>query len=154
VTSRVADPLRDRPDTSLSRKLEEFWRAHEAVQTAVFVDAEGECVDYCSARDPYEAQVAAATWLDVTMHLRASSQRMRAGEVRQWILERDDGAIVVRRVTDEHLLVVELGPQGLSARVLLALDGVVTLLREDAGYEAADWDRLREPWLSVRPEPP
>ena len=88
------------------------------------------------------------------MHLRAASQRMRAGEVRQWILERDESALVVRRVTNEHLLVVELAAQGVSARVLLALDALVNVLREDAGYEAADWDSLREPWLSVRPEPP
>jgi len=141
---------RDRPDTSLSRLLRVLWDAHEQVIAAVLVDAEGECVDYCTSGDPYDAKVMAATWLDTTMGLRRAGVGMGARELRQWTLESEAGGVVVRRVTEEHFVVLQLSTQGVNARLLLALDALVIALRADVGADRGGWDPQRDPWLGRR----
>ena len=153
LPERVA--VRDRPPTSIALILDTFWRDHREVIAIVLVDGEGECIDYCTSIDPYAAKVAGATWLDTTMRIRARAKHLFAGELRQWVLETERDAFVIRRVTDEHVLVVQLVPEGLGARHLAALDRVVSLLREDIGADLAAWDCVRDPWIggSQRPKP-
>ncbi len=144
------EPLRDRPPTSIALILDAFWREYTEVVAVVFVDADGECIDYCTSIDPYDAKVAGATWLDATMRMRGSAKNVLAGELRQWILQTDRSVFVTRRVTEEHVLVVQLIAGGLSARHLVALDKLSALLREDVGVEATRWDCVRDPWIGGR----
>ena len=153
MTARALEPLRDRPATSLAVILEGLWRGAADVLSVVFVDAEGECVEYCTGVDPYDAQVSAATWLDATMKMRAAVERCAAGELRQWILESERSAVVVRRVTEEHVLVVELASAGLHVRFFALLDRVVAELRVDTGFDASTWQRwdgIADPWRPGR----
>lgn len=149
MTKRAAACQRDRPETSLSRLLEGLWSAHPEVISAVLVDGEGECIDYCTGEDLYEAKVMAATWLDATMHLRRACHAMGASELRQWLLETDKGAVTVRRVSDDYSVVVQLSAS-LNARLLVALDALVVALRADVGDERRAWDPERDPWLGRR----
>jgi predicted regulator of Ras-like GTPase activity (Roadblock/LC7/MglB family) len=110
------------------------------VLAAVFVDHEGECVDYCTVLEPYDALVAAATWLMVTVELTESAHRIGAGELLQWVFEGVHGDVIVRRVTSEHALVVSLSAHGLSGRILSAMNALAEALRKEAGDLAPAWD--------------
>ena len=67
------------------------------------------------------------------------------------MLQTDRSAFIVRRVTDEHALVVQLSADGPGARHLAALDRLVALLREDVGAEVAPWSCVRDPWIGGGP---
>lgn len=144
------EALRDRPPTSIALLLEAFWRAHPEVVAVVFVDADGECIDYCTSIDPFDAKVAGATWLDSTMRMRREASNVLASELRQWVLHTDRSDFVVRRVTEEHVLVAQLVSDGLSARHFAGLDRLSELLREDMGAEIASWQCARDPWIGGR----
>jgi hypothetical protein len=147
MKARGREAVRDRPPTSIALILDTFWREHAEVAAVVFVDSEGECIDYCTSLDPFEAKLAGATWLDSTARMRRNASHVLAGELRQWVVHTDRNDFVVRRVTEEYVLVVQLSAEGLGARHLAALDGLVALLREDVGAECAPWNRGRDPWI-------
>jgi hypothetical protein len=132
--------VRDRPETPFSRILEDFMRAHAAVRAAVFLDAEGECVDYASRAEPFEALVFGATLLNPTKALLAAAGPLAAGELVLWVLETERLDGVVRRVSDEHLLALWLERDGFSARLMRATSSLAELLRREAGIGAPAWE--------------
>jgi predicted regulator of Ras-like GTPase activity (Roadblock/LC7/MglB family) len=131
---------RDRPATSFASLLEGLHHAHDGVLAAVFVDQEGECVDYCSVLDPYDALVAAATWLTVTVQLVGASERIGSGALLQWVFEGVRGDVIARRVTREHALIVLLEAQSVSGRLLSAMNALAEALRKEAGDLTPAWD--------------
>jgi hypothetical protein len=136
---------RDRPETPFSKLLGEFLRAHDRVLCAVFVDAEGECVDYASRVDPYEAMVFGATLLEPTARMVKAYASAAAGQPVLWVLSAERLDAVVRRVSDEHMFAVWLEPGALSARLLRAMAPLAEFLRREAGLPAPDWDPEGEP---------
>ena len=136
---------RDRPPTAFATLLEGLYRAHEGILAAVFVDDQGECIDYCTVLDPYEALVSAATWLTVTSELTRVAERVGAGALLQWIFEGERGDVIARRVTPEHVLVVMLAESGLSGRLLSAMGALAEALRQEASAPAPPWDPEHEP---------
>ena len=60
MTARPPEAKRDLLETSFTPILRRIWSAMESVLAAVFVDLEGECIDYVSSLDPFEAKVSGA----------------------------------------------------------------------------------------------
>jgi hypothetical protein len=133
--SQSAPPglLRDRPETEFSRILARFLGAHASVRAAVFLDVEGECVDYASRLDPYEALVFSATLVNPSRALIEASASRPSGPLIQWILEAERMDALIRRIGDELFLALWLEPGGLSARVMAAIDPLVELLCRESG---------------------
>ncbi len=132
--------LRDRPDTAFSRILSAFVLAHEAVRAAVFLDLEGECVDYASRLDPFEALVFSATLLNPTKALLATSAAGSPGASLQWIMEAERMDALVRRIGEDLFLALWVAPGALSARILAGIDPLVELLSRESGLTPANDD--------------
>lgn len=132
--------------TEIMRRL--LYRATGLLAVA-FVDADGECVDYCSSLDPYATKVAGAQML-VTMS--ALAERMRtlsAGQSWMLTVHAEDRDVVARRVSDEYLLVVVTKPGALTRRLTGGIEDTVAELRREAGIEVPDWEPVLD---SVRVE--
>lgn len=138
---------RDRPPTAFSRILDTLLLRHPKMRAAVFVDAGGECIDYCSTLEPFEAQVRGATWLLTHSAILERGHRLGHGAVRLWTVETDREAVLVRGVTDEHVLVLLLEQDGVTAHVLQDLSEVAHRLRMEAGYTSERWEVASDPWL-------
>lgn len=131
---------RDRPDSSFSLILNRFLMRHEHAIAAVLVDGDGECVDYATVLDPYDAKIFGAVLLDTTAELTAAVRRAGGGAPIQWVVEAARYDLVVRRVNDEFVLVVVLEAQKLTGHVLAAMAVLAEALREEAGLRAESWD--------------
>jgi predicted regulator of Ras-like GTPase activity (Roadblock/LC7/MglB family) len=137
---------RDRPDSAFSFILNRFVEVHEEVQAAVVVDCDGECIDYASVIDPYEAKVFGAALLGTTAEITAATRRMGAGSPIQWVVEAARYDLLVRRLSDDFTLVVVLSSRGLSGHVLAAMNTLADALRHEAGVTAASWDPSSVPF--------
>lgn len=137
--SRVGVLLRDRPDTVFSRLLERLLAADDGVLAAVFVDDEGECIDYASRIDPFEAQVLGAVLSRTTAEL-AGACVAQTGETARWLCRASERDLLVQRVTAEHSLVVAVDRPYARARVARALPEVVGSLRAEAALPAPAWE--------------
>ena len=144
--------VRDRPESPFARILAGFVEVHAAVLSAVFVDREGECIDYASRIDPFEAQVIGAQLALVSADLVQRFGRLQAGAVIVWVIEAEEREFVVRRVTDEHTVAVALTVRGVSARVLRAMSVLAEALRREGALPVPAWDPWGEPFeVTVRP---
>ena len=137
---------RDRPDSAFSHILNRFVQVHLEVLAAVVVDCDGECVDYASVIDPYEAKVFGAALLGTTAEITAATRRMGAGSPIQWIVEAAHYDLLVRRLSDDLALVVVLKSRGLNGHVLAAMNTLSDALRHEAGVTAATWDPSSVPF--------
>lgn len=129
---------RDLDESSFTPILRAVLYAVPGALAVVFVDREGECIDYCSSLPPFDAKVIAAHMLIVTSEVRERSSR--AGE--PWYLhvhgsERD---IVVRRITDDYLLVVVTRPIGVSSLLTETMELAVRQLRSECGEPPPAWE--------------
>jgi predicted regulator of Ras-like GTPase activity (Roadblock/LC7/MglB family) len=138
--------LRDRPDSAFSFILNRFVEVHDEVLAAVVVDGDGECVDYATVIDPYDAKVFGAALLGTTAEITAAARRMGAGSPIQWVVEATKYDLLVRRLSDDFALVVVLTSHGLNAHVLSAMNALSDAVRYEAGVVAANWDPSSVPF--------
>lgn len=154
IEAHVPDLQRDRPESPFGKLLSRFLHVHAAALCAVFVDHDGECIDYATRVDPFEAQVGAAQLMLLSSQLSPCLRRTGAGGLILWVLETEKRDFVVRRVTDEHAVVVALVAGGVSARVLRAMAALAEVLRREGGLAVAAWDPWGEPFeVTVRTSP-
>src|SRR6185312_13404781 len=142
------EALRDQDESAFTAILRRVYDAVPAVLAVLFVDTEGECIDYVAAMEPYEAKVAGAHMhmLLKGMSLPRSSATM--GETFGFELLSADREVWVRRFCEEYLIVVLL-ERGFDTSELR--DAVATAgreFREEAGLETPPWERRER--LSVR----
>ena len=76
MTARPPEAKRDLLETSFTPILRRIWSAMPSVLAAVFVDLEGECIDYVSSLDPFEAKVSAAHALVLVDAIRAARSKL------------------------------------------------------------------------------
>jgi len=132
--------------TDILRRL--LYRATGLLAVA-FVDSEGECVDYCSALDPFEAKVAGAQLIVTMTEL---SERMRAlggGQSFMLTVSGSNRDLVARRISDEYMLIVVTKPRALTRRLQGGIEIAVTELRREAQIDMPDWEPVLD---SVRVE--
>jgi hypothetical protein len=138
----AAPLLRDRPPSPFANILASFLEVHPRTLVAVFVDGEGECVDYASRLDPFEALVLGAQLLPLTLDLAVRMRKQGGGALVSWMVEAEGRDLVVRRVTEDHSVIVALAAGAVSARLLRALSALAEALRREAGFDLPSWD----PW--------
>jgi hypothetical protein len=142
------EALRDLDESPFTPLLRSLLRTVPEALLAVFVDEEGECIDYCSALAPYEAKIAGAQ-LHVVMHEIATVLgRLRGGKT--WFLhvQAYERELIVRRVSDEYVLVVVTRPTPVEGPLRAALDATVAALRAESGIPRPAWEPHR-PGLRV-----
>ena len=137
--SWAAEAPRDQSETGFTPILRRLLYREDGVLAAVFVDGEGECVDYCSALPPFDAKVNAAHLLIVMTELSATLLD-RAGQ--SWMLEvqASERDLIIRRVDDDYLLVLVTKPRVMNQRVVSAIEKAVVQLRQEAQVETPSWE--------------
>ena len=143
---------RDQNESAFTGILRRLWHSVPNLLSAAFVDLEGECIDYVSSVDPFEAKVAGAHVQVMLNALRDTRTAVNSGEPYALEITTDTHELWGRRVTDEHVLVVLLLPGCDRAQLRLVMREVSAAFRVEAGFDSPAWDaqaqRLR---VRVRP---
>jgi predicted regulator of Ras-like GTPase activity (Roadblock/LC7/MglB family) len=123
----AAEALRDVDQSAFTPILRRVLRLGPEVLGVAFVDSEGECVDYCSAIDPYDTKVAGAHLQMVCAELAPHLSKLGFGAPRQLHLVGEARELIVARVGTEYALVVIVRA---GAAELPVQEGVARAVRE------------------------
>jgi predicted regulator of Ras-like GTPase activity (Roadblock/LC7/MglB family) len=136
---------RDQEESPFTEALRRVWLASPGVIAAVFVDDEGECVDYCSGVDPYDAKVTGAHMRFVVDVVGRAVPLLGGGEMHALEVYGGDREIVARRVDGQYLLVVLAQATTFDVKVLDQVEAAVADLRSEASLEVPPWDPQSSP---------
>lgn len=124
---------RDLDQSAFTPILRRLLRITPAVLGAAFVDYDGECIDYCSAVDPFDTKVAGAHMQMVAVDLGPRFAGLGWGAPQLLHLVADVRELLVARVSPEYSLVVVVTAGAVVRAVLEGLDRAVRELRVEAG---------------------
>jgi hypothetical protein len=124
---------RDLDQSAFTPILRRVLRVSSAVLGAAFVDFEGECIDYCSAVDPFETKVAGAHMQMVSADLSPRFVGLGWGAPHLLHLVADVRELLVARVSPEYSLVVVVTAGAVVRAVFDGVDRAVRELRVEAG---------------------
>jgi hypothetical protein len=142
------EAARDQDENAFTAILRRLYDAVPAVIAAVFVDMEGESIDYVAAIEPYEAKLAAAHMHMLLNGMCLPKSSATLGETFAFELVSAGREVWVRRFCEEYVLVVLLEP-GFDASELR--DAIATAgrgFRHEAGLDTPPWESREQ--LSVR----
>lgn len=134
---RSGELPRDLMPSSFTPILRRLWRSAKGVLAVSFVDHDGECVDYCSSIDPFEAKVAGAHMRIVMVETATSLAKLDHGRVQVVHIVGERRELIAARVSAEYTLVTVLSEGGAVRAVMEALEQAVVELRAEAGIEAS-----------------
>jgi hypothetical protein len=143
-----SEAARDQAENAFTAILRRVFRAVPALLSAVFVDVEGECIDYVAAIDPYEAKVCAAH-----MHmLLGALRRMRltplSGDPYALEVVTSEREVWVRRVGEDYVIVALLAHGFDRSELRDALARAGREFRDEVGIATPSWEASAR--LSVR----
>jgi predicted regulator of Ras-like GTPase activity (Roadblock/LC7/MglB family) len=122
------------------------------VVAAAFVDVDGECIDYISRTDPFEAKVSAAHMHMLLGDVAASFAKIGAGRTSSIEIEASRREIWTQRVAEGYVLVAVFAAGSERAQREAAIALACAEFRHEVGLEAPPWERSRQR-LSVRVRP-
>jgi predicted regulator of Ras-like GTPase activity (Roadblock/LC7/MglB family) len=140
MTARPPEAKRDLLETAFTPILRGIWNAMPSVLAAVFVDLEGECIDYVSSIDPFEAKVAGAHAFVLVDSIRAARDKLGMQEPISLSITGSARELWARRVSEEYVLVLVLAPGSDHARVSAMLARAGREFRAEVGAEPAAWE--------------
>jgi hypothetical protein len=144
-----AEAPRDQGESAFTPILRRCFQDIPKLLAALFVDAEGECIDYVSAIDPFEAKVAAAH-LHNTMSLFRWARASRVlGESFALEIAASEREVCVRCVGDGYMLIAIALPGADRVEREDALLAAVQEFRAEVGLVTPSWE-TRQVRLSVR----
>jgi len=136
---------RDIDESAFTGVLRSLMRGVPEALLAVFVDEEGECIDYCSSLPPFDTKIAGAQ-LHVMVHeIGPIVARLRGGKVWFVHVQGSERELMVRRVSDEYLLVLVTRPIRVEGPLRAALDATVAALRAEGEIARPRWEPHRQP---------
>jgi predicted regulator of Ras-like GTPase activity (Roadblock/LC7/MglB family) len=139
MTSRPPEAKRDQSESAFTPILRRIWSSGPAVLAAVFVDMEGECIDYVSSIDPFEAKVSAAHAHVLMDGLRAAP-KLGLDEPIAFAITCSERELWARRVSDGYLLVVVLQPGADHLLVHSVLCVAGREFRAEVGAASPSWE--------------
>jgi hypothetical protein len=148
---RPPEGPRDELETAFTPILRRVWHDVPSVLCAAFVDSEGECIDYVSSLDAFEAKVSAAHTTQLFIELRARQNKHGLAEPFALTIGASLRELWARRVTDEHLLVaisrIDADVPSMSA----VLERAAEEFRREIGAEVPVWEPSPPLEVVVRP---
>lgn len=146
MTTQVREEAsRDIDESAFTGVLRSLLRGVPEALLAVFVDEEGECIDYCSSLPPFDAKVAGAQ-LHVMIHeIAPLVAKLRGGKIWFVHVQASEREMVVRRISDEYLLVVVTRPMRVEGPLRAAIDASVAALRAEGEIARPRWEPHRQP---------
>jgi predicted regulator of Ras-like GTPase activity (Roadblock/LC7/MglB family) len=148
-----AESTRDQAENEFTAILRRMFQNIPALEAAVFVDTEGECIDYVTCLDPFEAKVSAAHLHMLLGLLRAARASSTTGDTIGFELVASKREAWVQRIGDDYVLVVILG-RGFDrgeVRDAMALAG--REFRAEVGIAAPGWEQRERLSVRVRASP-
>lgn len=139
---------RDQVESAFTSILRRLYASVPAVLSAVFVDQEGECIDYVAAIEPYDAKVVAAHMHVLLKRMRGERLAPALGETFAFELVSAEREVWVRQFCDEYALVVLLAPGFDVSELRDAVAIAGHEFREEAGLPLPAWEGRER--LSVR----
>lgn len=149
---RQHEAPRDQADSAFTPILRRLWKQLPSLQAAAFVDIEGECIDYISRIDPFEAKVAAAHMHMLLGVLAESFHKLDAGPTFSIEIDAADREVWVQRVGDEYVLVVMFAAGSERSHREGAIGLACAEFRAEVGMRPPPWEASRQR-LSVRVRP-
>ena len=140
--SRAETP-RDMEETGFTPILRRLSETVPEVQVAVFVDEEGECVDYSARIGLFDAKIAGAQ-IHVLTHTIVTHVTGILGTPHAYHVVADAREILVRRVSDEYTLVLLCDPPAPLGALSQLVDEAVRDLRLEAAIAPPLWEPHRE----------
>jgi predicted regulator of Ras-like GTPase activity (Roadblock/LC7/MglB family) len=140
MTRRPPEAQRDQLESAFTPLLRKLWNATPSMLAAAFVDLEGECIDYVSSIDPFEAKVSAAHALVLMDGLRAARQKLGLREPVLLAISGDARELWARRVSDDYLLVALLIPGAASDEIRGVLAATGREFRNEVGVATPAWE--------------
>lgn len=131
---------RDQVETGFTPILRWLFDVEPHVVGLVFVDRDGECVDYCGGLDPFDTKVTGAHMAMVVGFLRERLHVLAAGEPISLVLSSTGRDLVVRRLDDEYTLVVIVKGGMVDDSILAGVERLVARIRNHAGLATPWWD--------------
>lgn len=135
-----SEATRDQTESSLTPILRDVWSTGPGVLAVVFVDYDGECVDYCSTLPPYDAKVLAAHMAILVAEVVERWARLGFGEPHELMVVAGEREILVRRVDEQYALVLGVAAGALGRRVLRKVELCVRSLRRECELSSAPWE--------------
>ncbi len=126
--------------TLFTATLRELWEIEPAILAVVFVDDEGETVDYCSTIPPYDARVVGAHLRVVLDRVRSFVYGLGGGHPSSVEVRGAQRDFVVRALGEGYALVVVVEARGTTQALLGSVEEAVARLRREAGIAAPPWD--------------
>ena len=97
---------------------------------AIIVDWEGESVDQVARVDDYDIKVLGAHSGIILGFLREALSRLESGNLEELVFRAGQNKILLAPLTDEYVLVVQLGPTAIAARASYKMGICVAELRD------------------------
>jgi hypothetical protein len=136
---RRAEAQRDQVESAFTPILRRLFDAIPSVLAAVFVDMEGECIDYVTSVEPYEAKVAAAHLHMLMRITRASRATEIVGEALALEIVSAERVLCAWYLGDEYALMALVHGEIDRSRLRDSLARVQREFRAEVGIDAPDW---------------
>lgn len=117
--------------TAFGRILERVVNELPGARGAVFVDWEGEAVDQFSHMSHTGIRLVGAHWGIIYHQVKMALGKLTLGGPRELVLSFQRQYVVVRRVTDEYLVIITMARETNLGRALHLLDWAQGKLREE-----------------------
>ncbi len=150
MASLLPEAPRDQAESGFTRILRRTFASEPDIRALVFVDRDGECVDYCSALPPFDVKVIGAHMQVVMTSLREPLRRLLTGELLEVHVYAEERDFIARRLDDEYLLVVVVRGGMTDETVLRGIEDTVARLRREANLAAPFWDPAADAPLEVK----
>jgi hypothetical protein len=145
---RIEAP-RDLAESGFTAVLRRVYGTNTALLAVVFIDMEGECIDYVSGLDPFEAKVAAAQMHTLLNQVRGARGTVSHGETLALEVVASERESWIWRIGEEYGLVAVLETGFDRAQLREVLTGASEDFRREIGLIAPVWEAFHER-LSVR----
>ena len=136
---------RDQVESGFTPTLRALYTSSKMVIATIFVDYEGECIDYCTGVDPYDAKVTSAHLTLVLSEIRPHLVGLLAGETLDYMVFGSQRDLMLRRVSDEYALVVMTAAAGLDDALMGRIEDTVTDIRRELDEDVPIWDVRQAP---------
>jgi predicted regulator of Ras-like GTPase activity (Roadblock/LC7/MglB family) len=137
---RPPNIIRETNSSDFTAILRRIWETIPTVLVAAFVDKEGECVDYVSSLEPFEAKVNAAEISSVLGALLDSKDTLGLGEPHTLEVTGELRELWARRIDDNYALVTVVFSGGDRLHLKKAMARAVREFRYEAGTAPPHWE--------------
>lgn len=134
------EQTRDQAESAFTPLLRWLWSRSPDILGVVFVDQEGECVDYCASMAPFEAKVAGAHMRVVATHVSEALATLGGGELHSVEIYGAERELIVRRLDECYLVAVVVSAGGVNHGLMDATERAVAALRDEAGVPPPPWE--------------